>query len=52
MFSLTRFSIGRPGVDIHCTHDGEVAIFQVLFLINEVEYFLRFGHNTCISYTH
>ncbi|XP_025098428.1 syntaxin-binding protein 5-like isoform X3 [Pomacea canaliculata] len=27
--------IGRPGVDIHCTHDGEVAIFQVLFLINE-----------------
>ncbi|KAK7471573.1 hypothetical protein BaRGS_00035801 [Batillaria attramentaria] len=28
-------AIGRPGVDIHCTHDGDVAIFQVLFLINE-----------------
>ncbi|KAL8621917.1 hypothetical protein ACOMHN_046121 [Nucella lapillus] len=27
--------IGRPGVDIHTTHDGEVAISQILFLINE-----------------
>lgn len=27
--------IGRPGVDIHIMHEGEVAISQVLFLINE-----------------
>ncbi|XP_076466115.1 syntaxin-binding protein 5-like [Babylonia areolata] len=27
--------IGRPGVDIHSTHDGEVGILQILFLINE-----------------
>ncbi|XP_070189428.1 syntaxin-binding protein 5-like [Littorina saxatilis] len=27
--------IGRPGVDIHILHDGEVAILQILFLANE-----------------
>ena len=34
--SLTNDSIGRPGVDCHVRHEGDVAITQVLFLINEV----------------
>ncbi|XP_056015682.1 syntaxin-binding protein 5-like isoform X11 [Ostrea edulis] len=27
--------LGRPGVDIHCNHGQEVAVIQILFLINE-----------------
>nr|XP_034331934.1 syntaxin-binding protein 5-like isoform X7 [Crassostrea gigas] len=27
--------LGRPGVDIHCSHGPEVAVIQILFLINE-----------------
>ncbi|XP_041353859.1 syntaxin-binding protein 5-like isoform X4 [Gigantopelta aegis] len=27
--------LGRPGVDSHCMHDAEVAITQILFLVNE-----------------
>ncbi|XP_061195840.1 syntaxin-binding protein 5-like [Saccostrea echinata] len=27
--------LGRPGVDIHCSHGTEVAVIQILFLINE-----------------
>ncbi|ELU03639.1 hypothetical protein CAPTEDRAFT_91323 [Capitella teleta] len=26
---------GRPGVDCHMKHDGEVAVIQILFLVNE-----------------
>lgn len=28
--------IGRPGVDRHIQHEAEIAVIQVLFLINEV----------------
>lgn len=35
--SLTHYHrLGRPGVDIHCSHGPEVAVIQILFLINEV----------------
>lgn len=35
--SLTHYyRLGRPGVDIHCSHGPEVAVIQILFLINEV----------------
>lgn len=35
--SLTHYHrLGRPGVDIHCSHGSEVAVIQILFLINEV----------------
>ncbi|OWF48268.1 Syntaxin-binding protein 5 [Mizuhopecten yessoensis] len=27
--------LGRPGVDIHCSQDREIAITQILFLVNE-----------------
>ncbi|XP_033741005.1 syntaxin-binding protein 5-like isoform X4 [Pecten maximus] len=27
--------LGRPGVDIHCSQDGDIAITQILFLVNE-----------------
>ncbi|XP_055888508.1 syntaxin-binding protein 5-like isoform X1 [Biomphalaria glabrata] len=27
--------IGQPGVDCHCSHESEVSIVQILFLINE-----------------
>ncbi|KAJ8315345.1 hypothetical protein KUTeg_007495 [Tegillarca granosa] len=27
--------LGRPGVDIYCQHFGEVAVIQILFLMNE-----------------
>ncbi|KAK3802809.1 hypothetical protein RRG08_012323 [Elysia crispata] len=30
-----RLSIGQAGVDCHCSHDAEVAIAQILFLVNE-----------------
>ena len=29
-------SFGRPGVDCHVQHEGDVAVTQVLFLVNEV----------------
>ena len=28
--------LGRPGVDISCCHDNEVAVTQIVFLGNEV----------------
>ncbi|CAG5115214.1 unnamed protein product, partial [Candidula unifasciata] len=27
--------IGQPGVDCHCSHDADVSIIQILFLVNE-----------------
>ena len=30
------FSFGQPGVDLHCHHDADVAVLQILFLVNEV----------------
>ncbi|KAL5010941.1 hypothetical protein ScPMuIL_013246, partial [Solemya velum] len=26
---------GRPGVDIHCHHEADIAVIQILFLVNE-----------------
>lgn len=37
--ALTPVRLGRPGVDCHCRHDGDVAVIQILFLINEVSCF-------------
>ena len=34
--SVIRF--GQPGVDLHCHHDADVAVLQILFLINEVRF--------------
>ncbi|KAK3594453.1 hypothetical protein CHS0354_015452, partial [Potamilus streckersoni] len=27
--------LGQPGVDLHCQHDGDIAVLQILFLVNE-----------------
>jgi len=31
-------SFGRPGVDCHLKHDGDYAVIQLMFLINEVRF--------------